>query len=71
MIKPHWETHLYGYAVALTLTGRLAWHPENLARYRQKVLTKERTEEEIQLCELDPWHFIKTGQLAQATGRAS
>lgn len=58
-MKRHYETHLYTYAVALTQGDRI--RPENLAGMRAKA-AKEKGLGMVLLVELDPQHFIATGE---------
>lgn len=57
---PHWETHLYTYAVALTQGIKI--RPDNLAGIKAKAV-KEQGLGTVLLLELDPQYFIKTGGL--------
>jgi hypothetical protein len=58
-MKNHWQTHLYTYAVALTQGDKIK--PENLEGTRAKAV-KEKGLGMVLLVELDPQHFIATGQ---------
>lgn len=58
-MKNHWDTHLYTYAVALTQGDKI--RPENLEGMRGKAV-KEKGLGVVLLVQLDPHHFIATGE---------
>ncbi|MFP3384975.1 hypothetical protein [Tritonibacter sp. SIMBA_163] len=61
MTTPHWETHLYTFAVALTAGDAIK--PENLAGMRKKAIGHGHTEGECQIVEKDPVRYVRTGKL--------
>lgn len=58
-MTPHWETHLYTYAVCLTQGPKIK--PENLAGIRAKAILRGHTEGECQLVEADPMEYVRDG----------
>lgn len=58
---PHWETHLYTYAVAYRQREKIT--PENLAGTRAKAIQHGHTEGECLCVEADPAIYIRTGRL--------
>jgi hypothetical protein len=56
----HWETHLYGYAVALTQGAKIK--PENLEGMRAKAIRHGHTEGACMLVEANPQQYISTGR---------
>lgn len=59
MNSPHWETHLYTFAVALTQGAAIK--PENLKGMRAKAIRKGHTEGECQIVEADPLAYVRDG----------
>lgn len=55
----HWETHLYGFAVALTQGKKI--RPENLQRMRDKAIKHGHTEEECVFVEGNTQFYIAKG----------
>lgn len=58
-MTPHWETHLYTYAVCLTQGEKIK--PENLEGIRAKAIKHGHTEGECLLVEADPTAYVRDG----------
>ncbi len=58
-MTPHWETHLYTYAVCLTQGDKIK--PENLEGIRAKAINHGHTENECLLVEADPSAYVRDG----------
>lgn len=58
-MTPHWETHLYTYAVCLTQGDKI--RPENLRGIRAKAIKHGHTEGECVLVEADPMEYVRDG----------
>ena len=65
---PYWQTHLYTYAVSLSLGDLI--RPENLAGQRAKA-ARHHTAAEIEGVELCPWAFMRYGTITAPTPNAT